>query len=115
MIESTPKFIQGIFPVTGKGFAKPVPLENAAYVVPSDKRSQLIYFRAGNSTNELVSVALARNGQPMRLFPIGAKASVHVPLAVVEDLFPDSKIEVLVGAPEGASGSVVLDIGFVEI
>jgi hypothetical protein len=115
MIESTPKFIQGIFPLAARGYAHAVPLEGAVYKVPSDKRSQLIYFRAGNSSSELVYVALTRDGKPIRFFPIGAKASQHVPLAVVEDLFPDSKVEVLVGAPEGASGSVVLDIGFVEI
>ncbi len=115
MIELTPKFIQGIFSLSGRGYSHAVPLEGAVYTVPSDKRSQLIYFRAGNSSDELVYVALTRDGRPIRFFPVGAKASQHVPLAVVEDLFPESKIEVLVGAPEGASGSVVLDVGFVEV
>ena len=115
MIESTPKFIQGIFALSGRGYTHAVPLEGAVYIVPSDKRSQLIYFRAGNSSSELVYVALTRDGKPLRYFPVGAKASEHVPLAVVEDLFPDSKVEVLVGAPEGAHGSIILDVGFVEV
>ena len=51
----------------------------------------------------------------MRLFPVGAKASVHVPLAVLEDIEPDSKIEVLVSAPAGTRGHVVLDLGLMEI
>ena len=51
----------------------------------------------------------------MRMFPIGAKASVHVPLAVLEDIEPDSRIEVLVSAPAGTRGHVVLDLGFMEI
>ena len=42
-----------------------------------------------------------RDGKPMRIFPIGAKAAMHVPLAVVEDLMPDSKVEVFVAAPAG--------------
>jgi len=51
----------------------------------------------------------------MRLFPIGAKSDSHVSLAVVEDLSPETKIEVLVAAPAGTAGTVVLDIGLVEI
>ena len=43
------------------------------------------------------------------------KASIHIPLAVVEDLFPDTKIDVTISAPAGVSGQVVIDIGFVEI
>jgi assimilatory nitrate reductase catalytic subunit len=51
----------------------------------------------------------------MRLFPVGARASVHVPLAVVEDIFPESRLEVLVAAPEGVSGTVVIDVGILEV
>ena len=56
-----------------------------------------------------------RDGKPMRLFPIGAKAAEHVPLTVVEDLEPDTVIEVHVSAPSGASGHVILDLGLVEV
>ena len=45
-----------------------------------------MYFRGGNTTDELVCVVLVRDGAPMRYFPIGAKSDVHVPLRVVEDL-----------------------------
>ena len=38
-----------------------------------------------------------------------------MPLAVVEDLFPDTKLEIFFAAPEGAAGTVVLDIGLMEI
>jgi hypothetical protein len=51
----------------------------------------------------------------MRYFPIGAKGAVHVPLAIVEDIEPEAKLELLVGAPEGAAGSVLLDLGLVEV
>ena len=63
----------------------------------------------------LFMAAFTKNGAPMRYFPIGAKASVHVPLAVVEDLFPDTKLEIFFAAPEGSAGTVVLDIGLMEI
>ena len=116
MIESKPKFVQGAFPFKGTGYATPIPLaETAHYTVPPDKRAQLIYFRAGNSSSELIYLLMSRDGKPMRYFPIGAKASEHVSLAVVEDLNPDSKLEVLIGAPDGVAGTVVLDLGLVEI
>ncbi len=116
MIESTPKFVQGIFSFTGAGFAHPMPLgEGASYKVPSDRRTQLIYFRAGNASAAMVSLVLMRDGKLMRYFPVGANGAAHVPLAVVEDIEPDQKLEVMIAAPEGASGTIVLDFGLVEI
>ena len=115
-METTARFLNGVFGFTGAGLASAKPLDaTLVYTVPSDKRSQLIYFRGGNSADGLVSVSLVRDGKPFRLFPIGAKGSVHVPLAVVEDLFPESKVEVFVAAPEGVSGHIVLDIGLIEV
>ena len=87
----------------------------ARYAVPADKRAQLVYMREAIRATALVCLLLARNGGPMRYFPVGAKSSLHVPLAVVEDLFHEGKIDVLVAAPEGVSGTVILDVGFVEI
>ena len=111
----TPRFIQGSFSFTGRGLASPHPLHDSTrFTVSPDKRAQLIYMRAGNSTDALICLVLTRDGKPLRYFPIGAKASVHVPLAVVEDIFPESKLEVLIAAPEGVSGTVVVDIGFLE-
>ena len=83
--------------------------------MPGDKRAQLIYFRAGNSCAEMVCVVLMRDGQPMRYFPIAAKGAEHVPLAVVEDLSPDTKLDVFICAPQGVQGTVVVDIGLLEI
>jgi hypothetical protein len=112
----TPRFIHGVFPFEGRGLDSPYELgAGARYTVPADKRAQLIYMRGGNSSSELVSLVLARDGKPMRYFPLGAKASLHVPLAVVEDLFPESKLTVLVAAPKGTSGAVVIDFGIFEI
>ena len=51
--------------------------------------------------------------KPMRLFPIGAQASVNVPLRVVEDIDADVTLE-LSSRPDGASGpKVVIDFGMV--
>ena len=112
----TPRFIQGLFRFKGKGLDRPSASEPAvSYTVPYDKRAQLLYFRAGNSTDEMVYAVLHRDGKPMRYFPVGAKGAIHVSLRVVEDLNPDTKIEVLVGAPENVSGVLLLDLGLVEI
>jgi assimilatory nitrate reductase catalytic subunit len=115
-MQSIPKFMQGVFGFTGTGYAEPAPLgDGATYVVPSDRRAQLIYFRAGNASDALVSFVLMRDGHPMRYFPVGAQGSEHVSLAVVEDLEPETKIEVFLAGAPGSSGTVVLDVGLMEI
>ncbi len=50
-----------------------------------------------------------------RYFPIGAKGAIHVQLAIVEDIDPESEIELAIGAPEGLEGSVLVDLGLLEI
>jgi hypothetical protein len=109
-------FIQGLFAFEGSGLEKPAPFQPpVTYQVPSDKRAQTIYFRGGNPSAELIYVVLTRRGKPMRYFPIGAKASIHVPLAVVEDISPGSPVELLIAAPAGLKSSVLIDIGLLEI
>ena len=110
-----PSFLQGVFEFEGRGLQNPIPLQpSLRYKVPFDKRSQMVYFRAGNASGQLVYLLLIRNEKPMRYFPVGAQESVHVPLAVVEDLSPETIIDVLIAAPEGTDGLVILDIGFME-
>lgn len=115
-MDMIPKLLQGVFSFKGAGLDKPVPLDRGfVYKVPADKRAQLIYFRAGNSSPELINLSVLRDGAVMRHFPIGAKAHSHVPLAVVEDLEPDTTLEVYIAAPAGTAGMVVIDIGLMEI
>jgi hypothetical protein len=111
-----PTFIQGIHKFQGAGLTAPGAFSShLAYKVPFDKRAQLVYFRAGNPTDEMVYVLFQRDGKAMRYFPVGARGASHVELAVVEDLEPDTVLEVLVGAPAGLAGELVIDIGLVEI
>jgi hypothetical protein len=113
---STPRFLQGAFTFDGKGYDSPAPLDaSLRYVVPAGSITQPVYFRGGNSTDELVTIVLMRDGTPMRYFPIGAKGDVHVALRVVEDMIADTVIEVFIAAPDGLSGTVFIDIGLVEI
>ncbi len=113
MRESTPKFVQGAFAFTGAGYEAPAPL--ASTTISDDRRAQMVYLRAGNSSAEMVVVSVSRDGVPMRLFPIGAKGAVHAPLAVVEDIDPGTTLDLAIAAPAGVTGTVVIDFGLVEI
>ncbi|MGU3433140.1 molybdopterin oxidoreductase [Actinomycetes bacterium M1A6_2h] len=110
---STPQFLQGVFSFTGHGLGKPEPIDSMSFVVPQGLTAQPLYFRGGNSSDELIVVTLTRDGESMRVFPMGAKSSVNVPLRVVEDVDPDTTLELVVAAPEGCSGEVVVDFGMV--
>jgi assimilatory nitrate reductase catalytic subunit len=115
-VKSTPRFLQGVYPITGEGLSKPGPLDAALrYSVPLGMSAQALYFRGGNSAAELVYVLLVRDGVPMRWFPIGAKSDTHVPLRVVEDLPGGSVVELHAAAPEGVLGEIVVDLGLVEV
>ncbi|WBB97022.1 MULTISPECIES: molybdopterin oxidoreductase [unclassified Solwaraspora] len=115
-MQSTPRFLQGVFAFDGKGLDTPLPLDGSLrYTVPDGLVTQTVYFRGGNSSGELVYVLLLRDGDPMRYFPIGARDAVHVPLRVVEDLVAGTVVELQLAAPEGVTGTVVLDLGLVEV
>ena len=115
-MQSTSKFLQGVFPFQGKGIDAPFLIDAAlSYTVPDGVVTQPVYFRGGNTTGELIYVVLMRDGTPMRYFPIGAKGDVHVALRVVEDLDSGTVVELHLAAPEGVSGAVVVDVGLVEV
>ena len=112
----THRFVQGLFAFTGRGLETLVSFEpKATYQVSPDKRAQLIYCRIGNPTDEFLYLVLQRNGHSMRLFPCGAKSGIHVPLAIIDDIPHDSVLELVIGAPAGLTGKVMIDMGFVEI
>jgi assimilatory nitrate reductase catalytic subunit len=109
------RFLQGIYAFEGAGLDKPVSINtDLSYLVPDGVISQALYFRGGNTTDELITVVLTRDGVPMRYFPIGARSDVHVPLRVVEDIEGGSVVELQLVAPLGLSGHLVVDLGLVE-
>ncbi len=110
------RFLQGIYPFRGQGIDKPAPLhDELTYLVPNGSVAQALYFRGGNTTDEVVTVVLMRDGVPMRYFPIGARSDVHVPLRVVEDLEGGTAVELYLAASDGLSGTVIVDVGLVEV
>ena len=74
-----------------------------------------MYFRGGNHSPELICVVLTRDGEPMRLFPIGAHNALHIPLRITESLLTDTELELHVAAAAGATGTVILDLGILEL
>ena len=114
-MHSTPRFLQGVLPFEGKGLDQPAPIGLPGYVTPAGVVAQAVYFRGGNSAGELICAVLMRDGRPMRYFPIGARSDVHVPLRVVEDLDSGTAVELWLAAPAGVSGTVVVDLGLVEV
>lgn len=113
---SVPRFLQGSFDFEGNGLHKPMPIDEALrYQVPPGAVTQPVYFRGGNSSDEMITVVLFRDGRPMRYFPIAARGATHVALRVVEDLLGDTALELLIAAPAGCSGTVVVDLGLVEV
>jgi hypothetical protein len=112
---SSPRFLQGAFTFTGAGYGTPTPVDDSlTYVVPAGATTQPVYFRGGNSSKQMISVVLLRDGKPMRYFPIAAKGATHVALRVVEDLLSDTVLQLYVCAPEAAAGTVIVDLGLVE-
>ena len=114
-MNSTPRFLQGVLAFEGKGLDQPAPVGLPGYVAPPGAVAQAVYFRGGNSSGELICVVLMRDGRPMRYFPIGARDSVHIPLRVVEDLDSGTAVELWLAAPAGLTGTVVIDLGLVEV
>ena len=71
------------------------------------------YVRAGCTADGMANVTLLRDGKVMRYFPIPAGGSIHVPLAIVDELQPGA--EVTVAAAGEGSGTLILDVGILEV
>jgi assimilatory nitrate reductase catalytic subunit len=115
-VQPTPRFLQAIRTFAGQGLDEYVSFDPPlTYQVPDGRQAQCVYFRGGNSAAELICVVLTRNGEPMRLFPLGARSSIHLPLRITENLLTDTELELHVAAPPGVEGTVVIDLGILEI
>jgi assimilatory nitrate reductase catalytic subunit len=112
---AAPRFLQGVYPFAGRGFFDVGPLNDAlCYVVPEGAKAEVIYFRGGNLSDDLIYLALCVNSLPVRYFPVGPKADFHVPLSITETHPAGARIEVGLAAPRGLNGSVVVDVGILE-
>jgi assimilatory nitrate reductase catalytic subunit len=115
-MQPTPRFLQAIRSFEGRGLDEYVALDPPLrYQVPAGREAQCVYFRGGNSAPELICVVLTRDGGPMRLFPLGARSSLHIPLRITESLLTETELELHVAAPPGVRGTVVIDLGILEL
>jgi hypothetical protein len=112
---STPRFLQGVFEFAGKGYGSLIGIDDSlTLTVPAGATVQAVYFRGGNSSGEMVTVALMHDGKPVRYFPIGAREGTHVPLRLVENFLEGAVLELALVAPEDTTGTLVIDLGLVE-
>jgi assimilatory nitrate reductase catalytic subunit len=112
---ATPRFLQGAFPFAGRGLFDLSPLDDTInYVVPADCSAEVVYFRGGNHSDDLIYLVLAADGTPIRYFPVGPKGDFHVPLVIVEVHPSLTRLEILIAAPRGLAGTVIVDAGILE-
>jgi assimilatory nitrate reductase catalytic subunit len=110
------RFLQGVFPFVGRGVFDLAPLNDAlSYIIPPEKTAEAVYVRGGNLSDDLIYLTLSVNGTSIRYFPVGPKADFHVPLAIVESYPVGTRFDVCLAAPRGLSGTVVVDVGLVEV
>lgn len=111
-----PRFLQGVYPFVGHGVFDLAPLNDAlSYRVPPGTTAEAVYFRAGNLSDDLLYLTLSVNGASVRYFPVGPRADFHVQLVIVPSYPAGTRFDVCLAAPCGLSGTVVVDVGLVEV
>ena len=111
-----PRFLQGVFPFVGHGlFQVGVLDESLGYTVPPHTEAEVLYVRLGSSADDLVYVVLLADDRPIRYFPVGPRSDVHVPLALIEGHPAPTRLSVGYAAPSGVSGTLIVDVGIVEV
>ena len=110
--EGKPVLLQTVTTFEGMGLDRPITL-GLSYTVPRERTAGMFYFRAGSTVGGMVNISVLRDGHLTRYFPIAANSAIHVSLAIVEELPAGTMIEIA-AAGEG-SGTLILDIGYIEI
>ena len=108
----TTVLLQTITEIGGEGLNSPEDL-GLSYTVPQGCTAGVQYVRAGSTAGGMANVTLLRDGKVMRYFSISAGGTVHVPLAIVDELEPGTEVSVTAAA-EGA-GTLILDVGILEV
>jgi assimilatory nitrate reductase catalytic subunit len=113
--KARPVFLQGVFPFLGQGLTRPDTLSTElTYTVPEGCAAVLMYFRAGNASDQLIYLCVVGDGKPRRYFPIGPQHDSHVELAIREPIPAGIKLEIHLAAGEGVYGTAIVDVGFLE-
>jgi assimilatory nitrate reductase catalytic subunit len=111
-----PRFLQGVYPFIGRGLFEPGAIHpDLSYIVPPNSHAEVLYFRAGNHSDDLIYLTLLVDGAPSRYFPVGPKSDFHVALAIVEPHPAGTILDVGFAAGHGETGTVIVDVGIVEV
>ena len=110
------RFLQGVYPFAGRGVFDLGPLhDDLCYTVPPGAAAEVVYVRAGNLSDDILYLALSVNGSPHPLLPGRAEGGLSRPPRHRRDLPAGSRIEVCLAAPRGLTGTIVVDVGIVEM
>ncbi len=114
---SMPRFLQGFFAFDGKGLRFTVSARRvAALRRPAGAIDPAGLFpRRQLHRRDDHRGADARRRRRCGTSRSPPKDATHVSLRVVEDLLADTVLELYIAAPDGLSGTVVIDLGLVEI
>jgi assimilatory nitrate reductase catalytic subunit len=104
--------LQTIIDIEGEGIDSLQDL-NLTYSVSQGCTAGVQYVRAGNTTDGMINVAVLKDGKAMRYVPVAAEGTIHVPLAIVNELQPGTAISIVAAAE--ASGKLILDVGILEV
>ncbi len=85
------------------------------YMVPDGVVAQAVYFRGGNTTDELIMRRADPGRRADALLPDRRQERLHVPLRVVEDLDGRHRRRAAARRAGGVTGTVVVDLGLVEV
>lgn len=110
--EGQPVLLQTVTTFEGQGLDRPLPV-GLTYTVPAGRTAGMFYFRGGSTVGGMVNISVLRDGGVMRYFPVASNSVIHVSLAIVEELPAGARIDIA-AAGEG-SGSLILDIGYLEV
>jgi len=113
---ATPRFLQGVFPFAGRGLFDPVTVDDSLdYTVPAGTTTEILYFRAGNWSDDLIYFTIYADSVPIRYFPVAPKGDCHVSLAIVDPHRPGTRLSVVIAAPRNITGTVIVDVGLIEV
>jgi hypothetical protein len=112
LLAYTTVLLQTIIDIEGEGLDSPKAL-NLTYTVPQGCTAGVQYVRAGSTAPGMANITLLQNGKVMRYVPVAARSAMHVPLAIVDELRPGT--EIAIAAAAEASGTLILDIGILEV
>ncbi len=114
--QAVPRFLHGVYPFVGRGVYELSPLSDSlSFTVPQHRTVETPYVRAGNSSDDLIYLAISANGSPVHYYPLGPRSDIDIAPSIGETHSAGTRLDICFAAPRGLAGSVIVDVGLVEI